>query len=150
MLRYIAFSLCLFSFSVLWSGCEAQDQSAGMKERIASGEKLSGDAEIPDEPSSEESPDPKDNPVAGEEETSEDDSKDEGDSDPSDDAALLLQQGQQIYAERCESCHGAIADSGRKGRTEQQILDASGVDEHSGVTWPSSDEAKALAAALAE
>lgn len=148
MVRYIAFSLCLVSSCVLWLGCEAQDQSAGVKERISLGNNASADNLAPDETVKE--PDPEPDLVVEEEETPKVESPEEEDPVPSDDPALLLQEGQQIYAERCESCHGAIAESERKGRSEQQILDASSVNEHSGVTWPSADEAKALAAALAE
>jgi hypothetical protein len=148
VVRYIAFSLCLVSSGVLWLGCEAQDQSAGVKERISLGNNASADNLAPDETVKE--PDPEPDLVVEEEETPKVESPEEEDPVPSDDPALLLQEGQQIYAERCESCHGAIAESERKGRSEQQILDASSVNEHSGVTWPSADEAKALAAALAE
>jgi cytochrome c1 len=130
-------------------GCEAQDQSAGVKERISLGNNASADNLAPDETVKEPDPEPEPDLVVEEEETPKVESPEEEDPVPSDDPALLLQEGQQIYAERCAGCHenNGVALG---NKSEQQILDASSVDEHSGVTWPSADEAKALAAALAE
>lgn len=156
MVKVLVFSFILGLLGGFGFGCEAQDKSAGVKERIFSGTQVSGDDANPIEPEGEKSSGIVEEPPAEEGKAPDEEipSNEPGSVDDSvsgdDSATLLLQRGQELYADRCEDCHRAIAGSSISGVSEDLILGASGLDQHSGVTWPSADEAKALAAALVQ
>jgi cytochrome c5 len=138
-------------FCLSWASCQAQDQRAGVKERIASVKKSDpGEEDLnPAEPS--------------EKEPEEVEGTDPGDpsfttpqepepAEPENDEAALRLQGEQIYADLCQGCHGPIVSSVPSGKGEQEIVDAGGMDQHQQVTftWPSAGDAKALEVALSE
>jgi len=68
--------------------------------------------------------------------------------DPAQVQAQLVQEGTNIYTQRCAGCHTPIANSTKRGRTAAQISAAQGIMPHAGLQWPNQQEALALEAAL--
>ncbi|MFW7381660.1 MAG: hypothetical protein ACOH5I_22825 [Oligoflexus sp.] len=69
--------------------------------------------------------------------------------DPAQVQAQLVQQGTQIYNQRCAGCHLDLANTQKPNRTAAAILNAAANVNHMNVTWPNQQEADALQAALA-
>jgi cytochrome c5 len=65
------------------------------------------------------------------------------------DATALKAQGTTLYNAKCANCHGALADSKKKGATLTRIKASATISSHSGTGFPTTDtEFHALDAAL--
>jgi cytochrome c5 len=65
------------------------------------------------------------------------------------DATALKAQGTTVYNAKCANCHGALADSKKKGATLARIKASATISSHSGTGFPTTDsDFQALEAAL--